>query len=186
MISEAIRQTATLKTLMLNDCGITSGGAEDLSRALAQNSSLEKLDIGDNNLGDEGISHVAEGLKRHKQLKELWIGDSLITDKGAASLASALTINNSLKMLHMGGPKGAVSGGGLSTIVNSLANKSLFVRLAIPTFFFSTVLLSREVNEARKSNRLPPIKIESEYKYIIPICCILHYITLYALKSTAS
>ena len=66
-ISEAVRDTATIKTLIVNDCGITSRGAEYFSRALAQNSSLEKLDIGENNLGDEGISHVAEGLKQNKQ-----------------------------------------------------------------------------------------------------------------------
>ena len=41
LISEAIRQTATLNTLILFNCIITSRGAEYLSRALAQNSSLE-------------------------------------------------------------------------------------------------------------------------------------------------
>ena len=63
LISEAVRETAALKTLILNDCGITSRGAEDLSRVLAQNSSLEKLDIDGNDLGDEGISRVAERSK---------------------------------------------------------------------------------------------------------------------------
>ena len=71
LISEAIRDTITLKTLILHDCGITSRGAEDLSRALAQNSSLEKLDISDTNLGDEGIIRIAEALKQNTQLKEL-------------------------------------------------------------------------------------------------------------------
>ena len=181
LISETVRKTTTFKTLILNGCGITSSGAEDLSRALAQNSSLEKLDIGDNNLGDEGISHVAEGLKQHKQLKELWIGDSVITDKGADFLASALTVNNSLKMLHMGGSKGALTGDGLSTIAHSLANKSLFVRLVVPTIFVSTVLLSREVNEGRKSNRLPPIIIEGEYYHSFTL-----QLSNIFLKSTAS
>ena len=65
-ISEAVRETATLKTLILNNCGIISRGAEDLSRALAQNCSLEKLDISWNSIGDEGISYVAEALKQNK------------------------------------------------------------------------------------------------------------------------
>ena len=166
LISEAVRETTTLKTLMLQVCGITSRGAEDLSRVLAQNSSLKKLDIGDNNLGDEGISHVAEALKRNKQLKELWIGGWCgMTGKGAACLASALTVNNSLKMLHMGGPKVALTGGGLSTIAHSLANNSVFVKLAIPCDFDSTTAdhFSLKVNEARKRNGLPPIEIEGEY-----------------------
>ena len=169
LISEAVRKTATLKTLILHYCGITSRGVEDLPRALAQNSSLEKLDIGDNNLGDEGISHVAKALIRNKQLKELWIGRCGITDKGAAILASALTINNSLKMLHIGGGKGALTEDGLSTIAHSFANKSMFVKLAISKNFDSATAdrLSQEVNRARKRNELPRIKVKSEYTYTV-------------------
>ena len=169
-ISEALRETATLKTLILHKCGITSSGAEHLSRSLAQNSSLKKLDIGDSNLGDEGISHVAEALKQNKQLKELWISDCGMTDEGAASLASALTVNTSLKMLHMGGIKGALIEDGLSTTAHSLANKSMFVKLAIPGIFGSATAdyLSQEVNEARKRNGLPPIEIKGEYT----VCCV--------------
>jgi ribonuclease inhibitor len=164
LISEALRETTTLKTLILFNCDITSRGAEDLSRALAQNSSLEKLDIGSNYVGDEGIRHVAEVLKQNKLLKELWIGQCGITDKGAAYLASALTVNNSLKILHMGGlTKGALTEDGLSTIALSLPDKSMFVKLAIPYHLGVTAhRLSREVNEARKSNRLPRIKLEGE------------------------
>ena len=171
LISEVVRETATLKTLILYNCGITSRGAEDLSRALAQNSSLEKLDIGWNYLvGDDGISHVAEALKQNKQLKELWISQCGMTDKGAASLASALTVNNSLKMLHMGGGEGKLTGNGLSTIAQSLANHSLLVKLAIPESFGSTTAdhLNQEINEARRKNGLPPVEIEGEYT----VCCI--------------
>ena len=61
LIAEAVRETATLNTLILSNCGITSRGAEDLSRAQAQNiMSPEKLDIG---LGNEEISHAAEQSK---------------------------------------------------------------------------------------------------------------------------
>jgi hypothetical protein len=165
-ISEAVRETATLKTLILNRCRITLRGAEDLSRALAQNSSLEKLDIGWNSVGDEGISHVAEAIKQNKQLKELWIGSCGMTDKGAVSLASALTVNNSLKMLHMGENKGALSENGLSTIAHSLSNNSIFVKLAIPLRFCSTTTTGCvfwEVNEARKKNSLPSIEIKGYY-----------------------
>ena len=168
LISKAVRETATLKTLILCHCGITSRQAGDLSRALAQNSSLEKLDISDNNLGDEGISHVAKALKQSTQLKELWIGECGMTDKGAASLASVLTVNNSLKMLHIGGRVGALTEDGLSTLAHSLDNKSLFVKLAIPSIFSTTARhLSWDVNKARKTNRLSPFEIEGEYT----VCC---------------
>ena len=164
LISEAVRETATLKILILNECGITSRGAEDLSRALAQNSSLEKLDIDDNNLGDEGISHMAEALKQNKQLKELWIGGCGMTDKGATSLASALTINNSLEMLHIGGIKRALTENRLLAIAHSLANISWFMKLVIPYNFPPVIAdrLCQELSEARKRNGLPPIKIYGE------------------------
>ena len=165
LISKAVRETTTLKTLFLHKCSITSIGTEDLSRALAQNSSLEKFNIRQNTLGDVGINHVAEALKQNKQLKELWIGDCGMTDEGAASLARALTVNNSLKMLHIGGPKGALTEDGLSIIARSLASKSKFVKLAIPAIIgtITAYRLSQEVNEARKRNGLPPIKIEDVY-----------------------
>ena len=162
LISEAMRETATLKTLILYDCRITSRGAEDLSRALAQNNSLEKLDIGWNDLGDDGISHVAEALKQNKQLKELWIGECGMTDKGAHSLASALKVNDSLKMLHMGGCKVKLTKHGLSAIAHSLANNLVLVKLVIPFNFGSTTItgLNLKVSEARKKNGLPPIEVE--------------------------
>jgi hypothetical protein len=172
LISEAVRETATLKTLILYNCGITSRGAEDLSRALAQNSSLEKLDIGWNSVGDEGISHVAEALKQNKQLKELWISKCGMTDKGAASLASALTVNTSLKMLNIGESNGPLlTEGGLSAIADSLANKSMFVKLTIPYVFGSVTAdhLSWKINKARRRNGLPPIEIEGEYSIV---CCV--------------
>ena len=170
LISEAVKETTTLKTLILHHCGITSRGVEDLSRALAHNNSLKKLDVGWNDLRDEGIRHVAEALKQNTQLKELWISSCVMTDKEIASLSSALTVNNSLKMLHMGGGKGALTKDGLSIIAHSLATNSKFVKLAIPYDFGSTTArhLMHEVNKARKRKKLPPIEIIGEYT----VCCV--------------
>ena len=65
----------------------------------------------------------------------------------------------------MGGVKVALTEDGLSTIAHSLANNSVFVKLAIPDSFGSTTVdrLSQEVNEARKRNGLTPIEIKGEY-----------------------
>ena len=163
LISQAVRKSATLKTLILFDCGITSRGAEELSRALAQNSSLDKLDIGGNDLGGKGISHVAEALKQNKQLKELWISNCRMTDKGAASLASAVSVNNSLKRLHMGdcGVE-TLSENGLTTIVLSLTKKPGFKKLIIPRPF-DYISTAQAVNEARKKNGLLFVQIKGEY-----------------------
>ena len=163
LISESLKEN--VKTLMLYKCGVSSRGAEDLSRALAQNSSLMKLDIGNNYIGDKGISYMAEALKQNEHLKELWIGECGMTDKGAAFLASALGVNNSLKMLYIGGSKGALTDNGLSAITQSLVNKSQFIKLAVPHNFDPLIIvcLRQEVTESRKRNGLPPIGIEGEY-----------------------
>ena len=166
LISKAVRETVTLRTLILSRCGINLTGAKYLSRALAQNTPLEKLDIGGNNLGDEGISHVAEALKQNTQLKELWIGDCGMTNKGAVSLASALGVNNSLKILQMGEDKGALTEYGLLIIAQSFTDKSMFETLVISYQFDIDAVfkLRRKVNEARKKNGLSSIHILGEYK----------------------
>ena len=92
-----------------------------------------------------------------------------------------LSLSTTLKMLHMGGEKRALTEDGLSVIAYSLADHPVFVKLPIPCNFDSTTAdqvaihsynlgssttadrLSQEVNEARKSNGLPPIEIEGEY-----------------------
>ena len=161
LISEAVRETAVLRTLILYNCCISSRGVEDLSRALAHSRSLEKLDIGDNDLGDEGVSHIAEALKQNNQLRELWIGHCKMTDKGAACLASALSVNNSLKMLHISEDKAALTEDRLLIIAKSLANNSEFVKLAGSfEFDHKTTLRVKQVNEERKRNGLLPIKIK--------------------------
>ena len=175
LISEAVRGTVTLKTLSMYKCGVTSKGAEDLSRALANNNSVEKLDIGGNYIGDEGIWHVAEALKHNTQLKELWISDCGMTDQGAASLASALKVNKSLKMLHIGGGvergvhlymcdrvERALTEDGVSTIALSLANKIDFAKLAIP-YHLNPTTIRQDVNKERIKNGFPLIEIEGKY-----------------------
>jgi hypothetical protein len=65
-------------------------------------------------------------------------------------------------MLHVGSVlKGVLTE---DVIAHSLVNKSIFVKLAFPFSFGSTIAdrLSWEVNEARKRNGLPPIEIEGE------------------------
>ena len=135
------------------------------------------MDIGRNELGNEGISHVAEALKQNKQLKELWIGGGVMTDKGAASLASALTVNNSLKMLHMGGAKGALTEDGFSAIAHSLANKSKFMKLAIPDIFGSATAgrLSEEVIERGREMDFLPSKLKVSIQYVVSMCHINNF-----------
>ena len=164
-ISNAVRESTSLKTLNMWKCGITSQGAEELSRALAQNSSLEKLDIGWNGgVGDEGIRHIAEAMEHNKQLKELWIGDCGMTDKGAACLASALSVNNTLKMLHIGDPGGKLTEDGLSKLTQTLSHNTGLIKLVVPDDLSSiTKHYECKLNETREKVGLSPIEIEREW-----------------------
>ena len=163
-ISNAMRETTSLRTLGMCDCGITSQGAEELSRALAQNSSLKKLNIGANYLvGDEGIRHIAEALEHNKQLKELWIGNCGVTDKGAAYLASALSVNNTLSVLHMGNPRRNVTANGLSKLTRSLSHNTGLIKLIVPQSLSSiTQRYKKKLNKARVKAGLLPIEIRGE------------------------
>ena len=161
-ISNAVRETTSLKSLDMFNCGITSQGAEELSRALAQNSSLEKLDIGCNEgVGDEGIKHIAEALKNNKQLKELHISDCGMADKGAAYLASALSVNNSVKLLDM---RGKLTKSGLSKLTRALSHNTGLIKLAVSDDLSSiTKHYEQKLNETREKVGLPPIEIEGEW-----------------------
>ena len=172
LISEAIRGTTQLKTLILYKCEISSLGAKDLSRALIKNSSLKVLDIGNNCIGDEGMSHVAEALKRNKYLNELWINYCGITDDGAASLANALSVNNSLKALHMIN-SGKLTEDGLSMIAESLAHNPKFYKLAINSQSVA-FRLRLDANRLRKVNGLQPIEIEGKYYSYTVLCRSCH------------
>ena len=103
LISEAVRETVVLKTLILSSCGITSRGAKDLSRALAHNSCLEKLDIGGNNLGDKGASVISEAVRETVVLKTLILSSCGITSRGAKDISRALAHNSCLEKLDIGG-----------------------------------------------------------------------------------
>ena len=155
---KSIKESATLKTIILHSCNITSRGAEDLSKVLVHNCSLKILDISHNPLEDQGISYIAEALKQNTHLKELWIGDCGMTDKAATSVASALSVNYSLNMLHMGGSLGTVTESGLLTIAQSFTG---FVTLVIPSQFHSiTDRLRWRVSQARRKYGLTSIDIK--------------------------
>ena len=81
--------------------------------------------------------------------------------------------------------KGALTKDGLSTIAHSLANSSVFVKLAIPhgLSFATADRLSLDVNESRKRNGLPPIEIKGEYCVLCG--CIILILNIQALMWVA-
>ena len=169
-ISDAVRETTSLKTLNMSNCDITLQGAEELSRAIAQSSSLEKLDIVYNEgVGNKGIRHIAEALEHNKQLKELWINYCGITNKGAAYLASALSVNNTLKMLYMGDAGRNLTEDGLSKFTQTLSHNTGLIKLVVPRNLLSiTKRYEQKLNETREKVGLTPIEIKGEWL----LCCL--------------
>uniref|UniRef100_A0A674JIX5 NACHT domain-containing protein n=1 Tax=Terrapene triunguis TaxID=2587831 RepID=A0A674JIX5_9SAUR len=52
-----------LQRLVLQGCGVTDAGCEDLAAVLRTSQSLTKLQLGNNDLGDSGVWLLCEGLK---------------------------------------------------------------------------------------------------------------------------
>ena len=132
IISNAVSELRSLKTLVIFGCHITSQGIEELSIALCQNQYLEKWDLGYNNIGDNGIKHIAEVIKENRQLKELWIGGCGITDEGLACLTKALKVNNTLRLLEMGETETFITEKALSKLIKSLNHNTVLRKLVVP------------------------------------------------------
>ena len=98
-IAEGLQKNATVKSLNLRDCNITSSGVKCLAEMLKVNSSLTNLDIDDNPIRDEGLAHLAEALKMNMTLTDLSVKFCEITDAGVASLTDSLHMNGTLKDL---------------------------------------------------------------------------------------
>lgn len=81
-----------LVRLDLNDCGITSAGAEELIEAIAVAKTLQFLDLSHNKLGSD-LAHFASYLKQC-QLKDLVMNRCHTGTKGAAHIFRSLETTN--------------------------------------------------------------------------------------------
>ena len=100
--AEALKVNATLKELILYDCGIGGVGAAAFAESLRSNTSLTLLNLdGNEEIGDKGAKALAEALKVNTTVKELILGECCIGDDGAAALAEALRSNTSLTRLYL-------------------------------------------------------------------------------------
>ncbi|XP_050951511.1 protein NLRC5 [Labeo rohita] len=85
-----------LKTLRLNDCGLTDKSCSALATVLGSDTSLKELNMSNNNLQDSGVKQLCTGLKNiNCKLEILRLSDCSITEEGYKALASALRSNSS-------------------------------------------------------------------------------------------
>ena len=105
LLSELLTCALTsLRTLILNSCGITSEGAVQLSAVLAINKSLTELQLKENPIGDIGAASIGDAIKSNAVLEVLDICNCDISSEGAVQLSAGLAVNKSLTILTKGEP----------------------------------------------------------------------------------
>ena len=166
-IAYELQSNTTLKTLNMQDCGLTSKGAEYLASVLKTNSNLENLYIGVNNLGDLGVHHIALALECNHSLKRLRLVTCNLTDEGLSDLARSLQQNGSLKELYirsyLSEYRNVITEKGICSLKTYLKNNTALTMLVLPRDnerFINTI--EETVNELRKQRRLPVIKVKGE------------------------
>jgi hypothetical protein len=172
-IVNELQSNTTIKTLNLQDCGLTSKGAEYLAHALTSNSTLENLYVGVNNLGDRGIHYIALALEHNHSLKRLRLVTCSLTDVGLRDLAISLQQNKSLTELYirsyLSEYRNSITEKGIKYLETYLVNNTTLTMLVLPRdneMFIDAI--EETVNKPRKQRGLPVIKVKGEsfLKYI--------------------
>ena len=123
LLSELLTRALTsLRTLILDSCGITSEGAVQLSACLAVNKSLTELELCDNPIGDIGAASIGDAIKTNAVLDYLDINDCEITSEGAVQLSAGLAINKSFTRLELwGNPIGDIGAASIGDAIKTNA-----------------------------------------------------------------
>ena len=159
--TEQLKYNTTLKTLLLQRCGLNSQSAESLAEALTTNKHLEVLNIADNALCD-GIQHLARALRVNQGLKELWLVSCGMTDVGFEYLAKSLQHNSVLNILsayNLSNNPNRLTEKIVPVLTEYLPNNHTLTELELPKNLKSTASIEKAVNDVRKRSRLPLIEI---------------------------
>ena len=176
VIAEGLKKNTSLKVLKLVACGFQSKGVECLARALTINNTLEELHI----VGiscDDGIKVLADALAVNQSLKILHLGNCDMSDKSLETLAKSLQQNKSLEQLNIcnfykysrvfggsysctGYPNTLSITEGCLVLTKCLEKNNSLLELVMPVEFESSIeTIADSLNESRKRNGLPLIKV---------------------------
>ena len=171
-IAEGLKKNTSLKVLKLVCCGFQSKGVEYLAGALTINNTLEELNI----VGlprDNGIEVLANALTVNQNLKVLHLGNCSMSDKSLENLAKSLQQNKSLERLNIDCVYSDVFGVtyvfdlnpntfSVVVVTKCLEKNNSLLELVIPVdLASSTSTIADNINESRKRNGLPLIKVTS-------------------------
>ena len=163
-IFNSVRQNNTLKVLHVSRCGMTDAGVPSLAEAMNLNTTHEELNISGNPIGDKGLQTIFKSLKQNNTLKVLNVSHCGMTDAGVPSLAEAMNINTTLKRLVID-DNDAITGNGLTCLVEVLSRSSRLVELWIPRPL-KVIEVSKTINDARKGSGLEAIKVDGKYSLL--------------------
>ena len=137
--------------------GIHEGCVSHIAELLNSTSIVSSLLLGWNPIGDKGLQTIVDALQQSKTLRILSVLDCGMTDTGVASLADALHTNNTLERLYISN-NAAITENGLTCLVQAVSRHSGLKTLRIPSHL-GVDKVGTTINEARKRNRLPDIKV---------------------------
>ena len=153
-LCEALSTNTTLEKLDLACCSINSGPL--LGQLLSENASLDRLNLSSNKITD--CRSIAAGLSKNKTLRELKMCDCGLTGKCVKDLSTGLS--NYIQYLNIG-VNDSITTSGLYGFVGHLTTLSGMRQLTISSRLVSSItLVLNEVNEERKRNGLPKIKLK--------------------------
>ena len=153
-LCEALSTNTTLEELNLTNCSINSGPL--LGQLLSENTSLHRLNL--HEITD--CRSIAAGLSKNRTLRELWMCRCGLTDKCVEDLSTGL--NNYIQDLNVAW-NDSITEDGLNVLVRRLATLSGMRLLIISSHLVSSITpVLNEVNEERRRNGLPEIKLEGE------------------------
>ena len=160
-----LQSNTTLQKLWLLKCGLNSRSAESLAEALTTNKHLKVLSLSDNALCNDGIQHLAHALRVYQGLIELYLLSCGMTDVGLQCLVKSLQHNNVLNNLYIGNVNWRSNQNRLTekivpVLIECLQNNCTLIGLWLPeNLKSSTASIEEAVNDVRKRNGLPFIKV---------------------------
>ena len=155
-LCEALSTNTTLEELHLGCCSINSGPL--LGQLLSENTSLHYLNLLGNEITD--CRSIAAGLSKNRTLSVLWVCVCGLTNTCVEDLSTGL--NNYIQDLDISG-NDSITEDGLNILVGRLTTLSGMRQLTIPSRLVSSITpVLNEVNEERRRNGLPEIKLIGE------------------------
>lgn len=103
MFCTALKSSNAVEILILKQCQLGTGEAQELSQFLQQNSSIVDLDVANNNIEDVGLHSITESLKKTTSIKKLSVANNNINDEGASHISTLISISKTIASIDISG-----------------------------------------------------------------------------------